>query len=117
MEEQQTAQPNSGATGALTGTAQVGETLTADTSGIVDADGLDTATFSYQWRADDVAIQDATGSGYTLSEDDAGKAITVTASPTTRVTRRVAPARPRRQWQPLPTTGPPARRQSPARPR
>ena len=58
VEEQQTAQPNSGATGAptITGTAQVGETLTVDTAGIVDADGLDTATFSYQWRADGVAI-------------------------------------------------------------
>ena len=37
------AKPNSAATGALTinGTAQVGETLTVDSSGIADQDGLD----------------------------------------------------------------------------
>ena len=42
---------NSPATGvpAITGTAQVGETLTADTSSIADEDGLNSATFSYQW--------------------------------------------------------------------
>ena len=41
---------NTPATGQLTitGTAQVGETLTADTSSIADADGLDNARFSYQ---------------------------------------------------------------------
>ena len=39
----------------INGTAQVGETLTADTSGIADADGLTNATFSYQWLADDDA--------------------------------------------------------------
>ena len=31
---------------------RVGETLTADTSGIADADGLTNVTFSYQWLAD-----------------------------------------------------------------
>ena len=43
--------PNTTATGAptISGTAQVGETLTADTSGIADADGLENADFSYQW--------------------------------------------------------------------
>ena len=42
---------NSPATGApaISGTAQVGETLTADTSGISDADGLDNVAYSYQW--------------------------------------------------------------------
>ena len=41
---------NSPATGAptITGTAQVGETLAADTSGIADADGLTNAAFTYQ---------------------------------------------------------------------
>ena len=70
---------NSPATGApaITGTAQVGETLTANTSGISDADGLSNATFSYQWLADDTAIQGATGSTYTLADADAGKAIKV----------------------------------------
>ena len=73
---------NTTATGAptITGTAQVGQTLTADTSGIVDADGLTNAVFSYQWMADDTNIQDATGSNYTLVSDDEGKAITVTVS-------------------------------------
>ena len=64
----------------INGTAQVGETLTVDTAGIADADGLDTATFSYQWLADDAAIQDATSSSYTLAEDDEGRTIKVTVS-------------------------------------
>ena len=73
---------NTSATGVptISGTAQVGETLTADTSGIADADGLTNAVFSYQWMADDTAIQDATGSSYTLTGDDEGKTITVTVS-------------------------------------
>ena len=73
---------NSSATGApsISGTAQVGQTLTADTSGIADEDGLTNAVFSYQWVADDTNIQDATGSSYTLTGDDEGKAITVTVS-------------------------------------
>ena len=70
------AAPNSPATGAptITGTAQVGETLTSDTSGIADADGLTNVSFSYQWiRNDgsaDTDIQDATGSSYTLVDAD-----------------------------------------------
>ena len=49
---------NSAATGAPTinGTAQVGQTLTASTSGISDSDGLANATFTYQWLADDADI-------------------------------------------------------------
>ena len=76
------AAPNNPATGAptITGTAQVGETLTADTTGIADADGLSGAAFSFQWLADDVAIQGATGSSYTLASSDAGKAIKVKVS-------------------------------------
>ena len=74
--------PNSPATGAptISGTAQVGETLTADTSGIADEDGLDNAAFAYQWLADDTAIQGATGSTYTILEADNGKAIKVRVS-------------------------------------
>ena len=81
-ETQQTPPENSAATGApaITGTAQVGETLTADTSGIADADGLDNAAFSYQWLADDADIQGATGSAYTLQDADEGKAVTVKVS-------------------------------------
>ena len=73
---------NNPATGAptISGTAQVGETLTADRSGIADADGLANATFSYQWLADDAAIAGATGSTYTLVAEDEGKTITVQVS-------------------------------------
>ena len=75
-------QANSPATGApaITGTARVGETLTADTSGIADADGLAGATFSYQWLADDAGIAGATGSAYTLATTDRGKAVKVRVS-------------------------------------
>ena len=71
--------PNSPATGrpAITGPAQVGEILTADTSAIADADGLDAATFNYQWiRNEDaliVDIADATGSTYTPTGYDLGR--------------------------------------------
>ena len=73
---------NSPATGAptISGTAQVGETLTADKSGIADADGLTNATYSYQWLADDAEIAGATGSTYTLADTDEGKAIKVQVS-------------------------------------
>ena len=69
--------PNHPATGlpTISGTAQVGETLTADASGIEDADGLDNATFSYQWVATDggtdLDIQGATEATYTLIPIDA----------------------------------------------
>ena len=74
--------PNSPATGAptISGTAQVGETLTADTSGIADADGLANATFSYQWLADDTDIAGATGLTYTLTDSEESKAIKVQVS-------------------------------------
>ena len=73
---------NSPATGAptVTGTARVGETLTADTTGISDDDGLVNATFSYQWLADDAGISGATGSSYTLADDDESKAVKVRVS-------------------------------------
>ena len=73
---------NSAATGApaITGTAQVGETLTADTSGIADADGLTGASFSYQWLAGGSDISGATGSTYTPAGADLGKAVRVRVS-------------------------------------
>ena len=80
------ARPNRPATGApmISGTAQVGETLTADTSGIADADGLTNVSYSHQWiRSDgssDTDIQDATGSTYTLVAADEGKSIKVKVS-------------------------------------
>ena len=74
--------PNSPATGAptITGTAQVGETLTAETTGIADADGLDNASFAYQWLADDADISGATGKTYALTEADEGKTVKVQVS-------------------------------------
>ena len=75
-------QTNSPATGAptITGTVQVGETLTADTSGIADADGLSSVQYDYQWLAGDSDIAGATGSTYTLADTDEGKAIKVRVS-------------------------------------
>ena len=70
---------NTPATGAPTigGTAQVGETLTVDTSAISDQDGLSSVSYSYQWiRNDgrsDIGLQDATASVYTPSVSDVGK--------------------------------------------
>ncbi len=73
---------NTAATGTptISGTPQVGDELTASTSGIADADGLDNATFSYRWLVDDTAIQGATGSTYTLATADEGEAIKVQVS-------------------------------------
>ena len=70
---------NSPATGAptITGTVQVGETLTVNTSGITDEDGLEDAAFSYQWQTDGTAISGATSSAYTPVEADEGRAVTV----------------------------------------
>ena len=81
-EEEQTPPENNPATGVPTtsGTPQVRETLTVDTSGIADTDGLTNATFSYQWLADDVDISGATGDRYTLTDSDEGKAIKVRVS-------------------------------------
>ena len=74
--------PNTPATGVptITGTARVGETLTADTTGISDGDGLDNAAFAYQWLADAAEINGANASSYTLVAADAGKAIRVKVS-------------------------------------
>ena len=67
------------ATGAptISGTAQVGQTLTASTSGIADTDGLTNVSYSYQWLADDTDITEATSSTYTVQSTDDGKVITV----------------------------------------
>ena len=74
--------PNTPAIGlpTISGTSQVGETLTADTTGISDGDGLYNATFAYQWLADDAEINGATASSYTLVADEEGKAIKVSVS-------------------------------------
>ncbi|MDO9105950.1 MAG: autotransporter-associated beta strand repeat-containing protein [Methylovulum sp.] len=59
----------------ISGTPVQGQTLSADTSAISDPDGL--GSFSYVWKADGIAISGATGSSYTLTEADVGKAISV----------------------------------------
>ena len=89
------ARPNSPATGlpTISGTAQVGETLTADTSAIADADGLVNASFGYQWVAGNTDISGATGSSYTLEDTDEGKTVRCGCpSPITPTTRRRSPA-------------------------
>ena len=80
------AKPNQPPAGAPTivGEVEVGETLTVDTSGISDPDGLTGATFSYQWISDDTVgatdIPGATGATYTPVPADAGRAIKVRVS-------------------------------------
>ena len=75
---------NTPATGAptITGTAQVGQTLTAVTTAIMDADGLNTVSYTYQWiRVDGGAetnIPMAPASTYMLVTADQGKTIKVT---------------------------------------
>ena len=73
---------NTPATGqpVIEGEARVGQTLTADTSGIHDQDGLEKVSFSHQWLGDDAEIAGATGSTYTLADADAGKAVEVRVS-------------------------------------
>ena len=102
------AKPNTPPT--VSGTTQVGETLTADVSGVNDEDGLTSVSYSYQWIANDgttdTDIQDATDSTYTLTDDDAGKTIkvrvtftddadneeTLTSAPTGAVAAKPPPA-------------------------
>ena len=64
----------------ITGTAQVGETLTAVTAGIADADGLTSPTYTYQWirvNGTDADISGANSSTYPLVTADLGKTIKV----------------------------------------
>ncbi len=73
---------NTLATGAptITGTAEVGQTLTAVTTGIIDANGLTTPNYTYQWiraNGSDANISGANSSTYTLLDADLGKTIKV----------------------------------------
>ena len=76
---------NAPATGqpTISGTAQVGETLTADTSSIEDADGLSGVTFSYQWLGYNEdgdffsPIFGATESTYTVPPGSVGEPVKV----------------------------------------
>jgi Ca2+-binding RTX toxin-like protein len=71
---------NDAPTGAvtITGEAREGQLLTAAVDTLADEDGLGTLT--YQWMADGVVIQGATGTTLTLTPDQVGKAITVVVS-------------------------------------
>ena len=77
-----TQERNTLATGApsIVGTLVVGQTLSVNTSSISDDDGLDNATFVYQWLSDDTDISGATGSAYILTDSDQGKAVKVRVS-------------------------------------
>ena len=76
--------PNTPATGAptISGIPAVSFTLTADVSGITDADGLP-SSFTYQWLRENAdgtmqeTIPGATTSTYTLAEADEGKRVRV----------------------------------------
>ena len=73
------AKPNTAATGepTISGTPQVDETLTADTSAISDEDGLDNVSYQYQWLRDDADIAGQTSSTYELVSADEGRTIKV----------------------------------------
>ena len=73
IEEAENSDPTGEVT--ITGTARQGETLTAVTSTLADADGL--GSFSYQWKANGVVISGANSATLTLTQDEVGKAITV----------------------------------------
>ena len=62
----------------ITGTAQVHETLTVDTSRI--ADGLTGVVLTYQWLADGREIWDATNASYIPRNADTGKTLSVKVS-------------------------------------
>ncbi|PTL71740.1 hypothetical protein C1I63_02005 [Rathayibacter caricis DSM 15933] len=64
------------ATPTVTGTAKVGSTLTANTG----TWGPAPVTFSYQWKADGVALSGATAGTYKPSSATLGKKITVTVT-------------------------------------
>lgn len=67
---------------AITGTAQVGQTLTCSTG---TWQGTQSITYAYQWKAAGVNISGATSSTYLLTSNEAGKAITCTVTATNSV--------------------------------
>ena len=80
---------NNAATGepTVSGEPSVGLSLTANPSAIMDADGLEKVTYTYQWvRVDDdgesnpTPITGETGNSYTLTAADEGKRVRVKAS-------------------------------------
>ena len=66
----------------ITGTATQGQVLTASNN-LADLDGIPTSgsgAMAYQWLADGVNINNATGASFTLTQSQVGKAISVKAS-------------------------------------
>ncbi|MCY4502996.1 MAG: tandem-95 repeat protein, partial [Alphaproteobacteria bacterium] len=65
----------------ISGTAEFGEMLTVDMSGMTNVDGFDDAQTRYRWIRmdgdDETVIDGATGDSYTLTRDDVGKRIKV----------------------------------------
>ena len=69
--------PNNPTQGSVSidGISTEGQTLTANTGGLTDPDGI--GTFTYQWKAGGTDIAGATSSSYTLTQAEVGKIITV----------------------------------------
>ena len=78
--------PNSPPVGVptISGTAEYGETLTADASGVTDPDGIDRSTLAYQWLRNPgkgrAAISGATSRTYTVVADDEENQLSVRVS-------------------------------------
>ncbi len=62
----------------IKGNAILGQTMTADTGSLADADGM--GQISYQWQADGSPINGATASTWVLGQAEAGKTLTVSVS-------------------------------------
>ena len=79
-----TATANTPATGSptISGTPEVGQTLTLDISAVADAEGLTNAsyTYLYQWLRNGAEIPEATDTSYTLVDADEGKTMKVKVS-------------------------------------
>lgn len=59
----------------ISGTPRQGENLSADVSGVVDADGINPATVEFQWLRDGEVIENATGHTYVVTSEDSGAAL------------------------------------------
>ena len=64
----------------ITGIRVQYETLTADVSSVVDEDGIDSSSWTYQWMRDGVVLEEERNGTYTLTQDDVGKQITVSGT-------------------------------------
>ena len=64
----------------ISGTLEPGYRLSARTHGITDENGVNHASFTYQWQRNGSTITGATGATHTLTANDAGRTIRVRAS-------------------------------------